>query len=90
MFQVREQRMKTVARPSDQDLGDKQEFGETLGLGATGKKWPCGSLTMGVACKTRLCAEITQVYYRTANASEVSICITFFKQPFTTLLNMPM
>ncbi|KAH8037247.1 hypothetical protein HPB51_009690 [Rhipicephalus microplus] len=33
-FAVREQRMKTAARPSDQDLGNKQEFGEALGLGA--------------------------------------------------------
>ncbi|KAL3178843.1 hypothetical protein MRX96_009511 [Rhipicephalus microplus] len=33
-FAVREQRMKTAARPSDQDLGNKQDFGEALGLGA--------------------------------------------------------
>lgn len=33
-FAVREQRMKTAARPSDQDLSNKQEFGEALGLGA--------------------------------------------------------
>ncbi|XP_049273866.1 clusterin-associated protein 1 isoform X8 [Rhipicephalus sanguineus] len=33
-FAVREQRMKTAARPSDQDLAEKQEFGEALGLGA--------------------------------------------------------
>lgn len=29
--------MKTAARPSDQDLGNKQDFGEALGLGAAGE-----------------------------------------------------
>lgn len=49
MFQVREQRMKTAARPSDQDLAEKQEFGEALGLGAAGKELPYDSVMSRVA-----------------------------------------